>query len=144
GLIEYLAYLKKTFLSLSDSEQAIFFYEQRDLFNQGRGEIEFPHFQTSWVRHTAQFIFLNHTCFNGLYRTNSKLEFNVPFGKYKQPGIFDAYNLRAVSQILQKVKIMRGDFELCEEWPDADTFVYFDPPYRPISKTASFSSYYKA
>ncbi|MFL6208087.1 MAG: DNA adenine methylase [Pyrinomonadaceae bacterium] len=144
GLIEHLARLKKTFLSLPDTEQADFFYKQRDSFNENRSEIAFPHFQASWIRHTAQFIFLNHTCFNGLYRTNSKLDFNVPFGKYRNPGIFDEYNLRAVSHILQKVKIMRGDFDLCEEWADADTFIYFDPPYRPISKTASFSSYYKA
>src|SRR5947209_5660876 len=144
GLIEHLLRLKKSFLSLPDTEQADFFYKQRDSFNKGRSEIVFPRFQSSWIQHTAQFIFLNHTCFNGLYRTNSKLEFNVPFGRYKHPGIFDEYNLRAVSQILKRVKIMRGDFELCEAWTDKNTFVYFDPPYRPLSKTASFSSYYKA
>src|SRR5205085_1004379 len=144
GLIEQLSRLRRTFLSLPETNQASFFYEQRDLFNAGRSEIVFPHFQSSWIRHTSQFIFLNHTCFNGLYRTNSKLDFNVPFGKYRQPSIFDEYNLRAVSQILQKVRIVRGDFELCNEWATENTFVYFDPPYRPISKTASFSTYYKA
>jgi DNA adenine methylase len=143
GLIEHLSSLKKTFLSLPETDQARFFYQQRDLFNESRSEIEFPHFQPYWVRRTAQFIFLNHTCFNGLYRTNSKLNFNVPFGKYKQPGIFDEYNLRAASQLLQKAKILRADFEICDELADEQTFIYFDPPYRPISKTASFSAYYK-
>ena len=144
GLIKQLTRLRQSFLSLPEPDQARFFYEQRDLFNAGRSEIVFPHFQSSWIRHTSQFIFLNHTCFNGLYRTNSKLDFNVPFGKYRQPSIFDEYNLRAVSQVLQKVRIVRGDFELCNEWATENTFVYFDPPYRPISKTASFSTYYKA
>lgn len=142
-LIEHLSRLKKDFLSLPEQEQASFFYQQRDLFNESRSEISFPHFQPHWTRHTALFIFLNHTCFNGLYRTNSKLNFNVPFGKYSQPSIFDEYNLRAVSQILQNVRILRGDFEMCDEWADKNSFVYFDPPYRPISKTARFSSYYK-
>lgn len=144
GLIEHLSQLKKSFLSLPEPDQSKFFYEQRDLFNENRSEIEFPHFQPGWVRHTAQFIFLNHTCFNGLYRTNSKLKFNVPFGKYKQPGIFDEHNLRTTSQILQRVKILSGDFEICKEFADENTFIYFDPPYRPLSKTASFGSYYKS
>jgi len=143
GLIEQLARLRMAFLSLPEPDQARFFYEQRYLFNKGRSEIVFPHFQSSWLRHTAQFIFLNHTCFNGLYRTNSKLDFNVPFGKYRQPSIFAEDNLRAVSQILQNVSIVRGDFELCAEGANESTFIYFDPPYRPLSKTASFSAYYK-
>lgn len=144
GLIEHLSHLKKTFLPLPEVDQDLFFYEQRNSFNEGSSEIEFPYFQSSWVQRTAQFIFLNHTCFNGLYRTNSKLNFNVPFGKYKQPGIFDEHNLRAASQILQNVTILRGDFEMCDELSDENTFIYFDPPYRPISKTANFSNYYKA
>ncbi|HKP72155.1 MAG TPA: DNA adenine methylase [Pyrinomonadaceae bacterium] len=144
GLIKRLSRMSKTFLSLSETERARFFYEQRDSFNKSRGKIEFQHFQPTWVRRTAQFIFLNHTCFNGLYRTNSKLDFNVPFGRYKQPTIFDEHNLRAVSRILQKVKISHGDFETCYESADKNTFVYFDPPYRPLSKTANFNTYYKA
>lgn len=143
NLIEHLSHLKKEFLSLPETEQSRFFYEQRDLFNQERSEINFPHFRSSWIRRTAQFIFLNHTCFNGLYRTNSKLNFNVPFGKYRQPGIFEAHNLRAVSQILHNAQILHGDFAIAGSLADENTFVYFDPPYRPISKTANFSGYYK-
>jgi DNA adenine methylase len=144
SLLEQLTRIKKLFLSLSDEDRDRFYYEQRDLFNQSRTEIEFTHFRSSWIRRTAQFIFLNHTCFNGLYRTNSKLHFNVPFGKYSQPGIFVENNLRAVSDILQNVEILKGDFEVCDELTDDKTFVYFDPPYRPISKTSSFSTYHKA
>lgn len=144
GLIEQLNRIKKRFLSQSSEQREFFFYEQRDLFNQARTEIKFTHFRSDWIRRTAQFIFLNHTCFNGLYRTNSKLYFNVPFGKYAQPGIFDETNLRAVSNVLRNVEILRGDFETCKEFADDKTFIYFDPPYRPISKTSSFSTYHKS
>src|SRR5215213_9331304 len=106
GLIEQLRRLKKRFLALSGEERDKFYYEQRDLFNQNVEEFKFAHYRSNWIRRTAQFIFLNHTCFNGLYRTNSKLQFNVPFGKYTQPGIFDEHNLRAASDLLQRVEIL--------------------------------------
>lgn len=91
----------------------------------------------------AKLIFLNKTCFNGLYRVNKKDEFNVPFGGYEKPTICDEENLRAVSNILQKAKIICGDFEKSEKYVTLKTFVYLDPPYRPISRTASFTSYSK-
>jgi DNA adenine methylase len=141
GLIEQLNRIKKRFLFSADREK--FYYEQREIFNQNVEEINFKHFRSSWIQRTAQFIFLNHTCFNGLYRTNSKLRFNVPFGKYVQPGIYDEQNLRAASDLLQTVEIQQADFEACEEYADAETFFYFDPPYRPISKTSSFNTYHK-
>lgn len=142
GLIEQLNRLKKRFLCSADREN--FYYEQRELFNQNVKEINFKHFRSSWIPRTAQFIFLNHTCFNGLYRTNSKLLFNVPFGKYAQPGIYDEINLRAASDLLQTVEIRQDDFEMCDEFADDATFIYFDPPYRPISKTSSFNTYHKS
>lgn len=144
ALIEQLNRLKKRFLSMSDEEREKFYYEQRSEFNQNVEEFKFAHYRSSWIKRTAQFIFLNHTCFNGLYRTNSKLLFNVPFGKYAQPGIFDENNLRAVSALLQRVEILQGDFEICEYLADDKTFIYFDPPYRPISKTSNFSTYHKS
>lgn len=142
GLIEQLNRLKKRFFS--NSEQEKFFYEQRDLFNHNVSEIKFTHFRAKWIPRAAQFIFLNRTCFNGLYRTNSKLHFNVPFGKYENPMIYNEENLRAASHLLQKVNILRGDFETCEPYADEETFIYFDPPYRPISKTSNFSTYHKS
>lgn len=141
GLIEQLNRIKKRFLFGDDREK--FYYEQRESFNQNVKETDFKHFRSGWTARAAQFIFLNHTCFNGLYRTNSKLHFNVPFGKYAQPGIYDERILRAASDLLQRVEILQGDFESCEEFADAQTFIYFDPPYRPISKTSSFSTYHK-
>ena len=88
-------------------------------------------------------IFLNKTCFNGLYRVNSKGEFNVPFGKYKNPTICDAKTIYADSELLQKVEIRCGDFEETEQYISENTFIYFDPPYRPLDATSSFNSYAK-
>lgn len=86
-------------------------------------------------------IFLNKTCFNGLYRVNSKGLFNVPIGSYKKPPICDAENLRYISKHLQNVQINCGDYKDCADFIDGNTFVYIDPPYRPLTVTASFTSY---
>lgn len=93
------------------------------------------------VTQAALFIFLNKTCYNGLYRVNRKNEFNVPIGSYKKPVICDSENLRAVSQLLQKVIILNGDFEQTLDYASGKTLFYCDPPYRPLSKTSSFNSY---
>lgn len=95
------------------------------------------------VTNTAMFIFLNRTCFNGLYRVNSKGYFNVPFGKYTNPTICDEKLLLEDSKILQNVEILCGDYTLIERYVDNNTFIYFDPPYRPLSTTSSFTSYSK-
>jgi DNA adenine methylase len=87
-------------------------------------------------------LFLNKTCFNGLFRNNQKGEFNVPFGDYKNPKILDETHLMNVSQALQKVILSVADFsELEQDNMSKDSFIYFDPPYRPISSTSSFTSY---
>jgi DNA adenine methylase len=91
----------------------------------------------------AKLIFLNKTCYNGLYRVNRKGEFNVPFGDYKRPTICDKNNLKNVSEVLQKAKIICDDFEKSFSYISSKTFAYLDPPYRPISRTASFTSYSK-
>ena len=91
----------------------------------------------------AYLIFLNKTCFNGLYRVNSAGEFNTSFGKYKKPIICDKDNLTAVSRVLQDVDIMCGDYTLCDKYIDENTFVFLDPPYTPLSTTSSFTAYTK-
>ena len=96
------------------------------------------------VERTARFIYLNHTCYNGLYRVNKKGKFNVPFGRYKNPQILDQDNLEAVSRALEKVEL-RGptDFAQAVDDAKANDFIYFDPPYQPLSDTAHFTSYTK-
>ena len=91
----------------------------------------------------ALFIFLNKTCFNGLYRVNSEGLYNVPKGKYKKPIICDEVNLIKISRLLKNVEIICGDFEKCEKFIDSNTFVYIDPPYRPLTTSSSFTSYSK-
>jgi len=90
----------------------------------------------------SRFIYLNKTCFNGLYRVNSKGGFNVPIGSYKNPLICPEEDLREISKLLKNVKIINGSFEECLKFADKKTFVYFDPPYYPLKKS-SFTTYTK-
>jgi DNA adenine methylase len=92
---------------------------------------------------SARLIYLNKTCYNGLYRENSKGEFNVPFGRYKNPKICDEARLRAASAILQDVDLQVADFAETVKTAVAGDFVYFDPPYVPLSPTSNFTSYNK-
>jgi DNA adenine methylase len=86
---------------------------------------------------------LNKTCYNGLYRVNSKGQFNAPFGRYSSPTILDASNLRACHVALQKAVIEVADFHTVKRRIRANDFVYFDPPYAPLSTTSKFTSYTK-
>ena len=95
------------------------------------------------VEKAARTIYLNKTCFNGLYRVNSNNQFNVPFGKYKNPRILDENNLKEISLFLKNATILSGDFEKALDFAKSGDLVYFDPPYYPISKTSSFTAYTK-
>lgn len=99
--------------------------------------------QRSKIERAARTIFLNKTCYNGLYRVNSKGQFNVPFGKYNNPTIRNDQGLKAVSIALRNVILITDDFEKCLETVSLGDFIYFDPPYYPLSETASFTSYTK-
>lgn len=138
-LIKELNQLELEYLSASEKGKEKLYYDKREEFNVFLRRKA----SNSVVRRTALLIFLNKTCFNGLYRVNSQGEFNVPFGRYKNPTICNEDNLYAVSELLQKAEILCGDFAQCLEYADNESFVYFDPPYRPISTTASFTSYSK-
>ena len=140
-LIAELETLESAYLSRSDKEREEFFYEVRDAFNQKLPEIDFKNYSPEWVGRAARIIFLNRTCYNGLFRVNRKGEFNVPFGKYKDPEILDEENLKDVAALLKTTRINPGDFTQCREFVDDRTFVYFDPPYRPLNQTSSFTSY---
>jgi len=141
GLIALLRTTESTYHSLDDEERENYFYEMRTLYNKNRLIMDYTNFTTAWIERTVQIIFLNKTCFNGLFRVNSKGEFNVPFGRYKNPLICDETNLTNISKILQNTDIRVGDFAACKNFVGEDSFVYFDPPYRPLSKTANFTSY---
>ena len=136
-------YKSKIYFELDEEEKKNYFYITRKEFNDLLTEIDFNEYQSSWLKRSSQIIFLNRTCFNGLFRVNGKGHFNVPFGRYKNPTICDEENLRSVAKILQRTKILNDDFTNVNSFVNSETFVYFDPPYRPISKTASFNSYAK-
>ena len=112
-----------------------FFLAARDRYNEKN---------LNPIENTTKFIFLNRTCFNGLYRVNRKGLFNVPFGKYVNPQICDPATIRRDSELLQRVEILTGDFEATlDHVGDGYNFFYFDPPYRPLNATSSFNSYSK-
>lgn len=136
-LIKQLEVLQENFLLLSQAEQAKLYLEIRSKYNTIKLNSKYD------FEKAADFIFLNKTCFNGLYRVNSKGEFNVPFGKYKKPLICDKENLRLINKLLQKVDIIYGDYNQCKSYIAPNTFFYFDPPYRPITNTQSFVGYSK-
>lgn len=135
-LIEDLENIEKEYLSLDEIKQKEYFLERRKEFNILKKE----NYNRS-LRLASLFIFLNKTCFNGLYRVNKKGEFNAPHGKYKNPLICDKENLLLVSEKLKNLKITQGDYKKCLDFIDENTFVYLDPPYKPLSKTANFVSY---
>ncbi|HSJ58595.1 MAG TPA: Dam family site-specific DNA-(adenine-N6)-methyltransferase, partial [Anaerolineae bacterium] len=93
------------------------------------------------VERAARFIYLNRTCYNGLYRVNRKGQFNVPFGRHANPAVCAPGRLRAASQALQGVTLLAADFSRCEQFAAAGDLFYFDPPYHPLSSTAHFTGY---
>lgn len=134
-LIICLSQIQSSYRALSEVEvQKEFFLEIRNRFNA---------IPQSCIEDAAYMIFLNRTCFNGLYRENSKGEFNVSFGKYLNPTILDEELIRTDSKILQRVEILNGDFSQIESHISKYTFIYFDPPYRPITSSAAFTAYNK-
>jgi len=140
-LLEFLEQYQKEYDNTAEENRNQMFLLMRKHFNSQRFEINYNKFSDNWIPRAAQLIFLNKTCFNGLFRLNSKGEFNVPFGKYKNPNILDCSNILMVSKVLQNTEIQISNYQDCFDRADEKTFVYFDPPYRPISKTASFTNY---
>ena len=137
-LIKELDTKEKEYIKLEEEERKEYFYSIRKEYNSYTIEKDELN-----IKRAAEFIFLNRTCFNGLYRVNKDGKFNVPCGKYKNPTICDAKNLRNLSYLIRNVNFQYGDYKQSEEYVDNNTFVYFDPPYRPISSTSGFTSYTK-
>lgn len=139
GLVYRLKHIEQQYLPIGDSEkQRSFYLEMRRRFNEEA---------LSSLDKTALFIFLNRTCFNGLYRENTKGKFNVPFGRYKNPTICNEDVIYTDSELLNRfdVQILNGNFRETAQPLDKTglTFFYFDPPYRPLSATSSFNNYVK-
>lgn len=143
SVIKELSFLEDRYLSANNNTRKKMYYEIRDLFNAEKEKVNHEIINDIAIRHAARLIFLNRTCFNGLYRLNNKGEFNVPQGNYKNPQILDSENLYNVSNALKNVILLCGDFEQIYPYVDENTFVYMDPPYRPLPKTPSFTSYAK-
>ena len=134
-LIEALYDIENTYHNLkTEEERKLFFLNVRERYNKK---------DLDAVENTTLFFFLNRTCFNGLYRVNKKGLFNVPFGKYVNPTICDPNTIRRDSELLQRVEILNGDFEVTFDYAHDNTLFYFDPPYRPLSNTSSFNDYTK-
>ena len=135
-LIESLKEMEEEYIPLDNENRKIYYYEKRQEYNNLKINIE-----ENNIEKASLFIFLNKTCFNGLYRVNKKGEFNVPMGAYKNPKICDKENLKNVSMALKNVKIIYADYRESESFIDEKTFVYIDPPYRPLNTSSSFTSY---
>ena len=140
-LIDELRNVEEMYLKLPEHQRKAFYYRMRDGYNRQRKEFDYSNYSPDWIKRAVYLIFLNKTCYNGLFRLNRKGEFNVPFGRYKKPVICDEENLIKVSKALADTQIICGDFEESRKYIQANTLVYLDPPYRPLNDTSSFTGY---
>lgn len=136
-LVKLLIKYQNEYVPLDKDNRKNYYIEKRNRFNN----IKVNDKESENIEKAALMIFLNKTCFNGLYRVNRKGLFNVPMGAYKNPLICNEKNLIAVSEKLKNVKIVCGDYKKSDNFIDENTFVYFDPPYRPLTDTANFTAY---
>lgn len=137
NLIKKLFALQKEFISADLEQRKNIYNNNRKLYNSLKNKS----CENNELEIASLFIFLNKTCFNGLYRVNKNGDFNVPMGSYKNPLICDEINLKKSSSLLKNVKIICGDYSKCIDYINDETFVYIDPPYRPLTQTSSFTSY---
>jgi DNA adenine methylase len=135
-LIAVLNKFQKRFHSFKDNNEGRknYYIEQRALFNTRSTDV---------ITQAALLIFLNKTCFNGLFRVNKSNGFNVPMGDSTTPTICDAENIMAVSKVLQRVEILTGDYRETLKYAEKPALFYFDPPYKPLNQTSSFNTYTK-
>ena len=135
-MIDVLSELEKKYLFSEKKAREELYYEKRQRYNEIKCTLGLDIVELS-----SLFIFLNRVCFNGLYRVNGKGDFNVPHGTHNNPRICDEENLKKISSSLKNVEIFCGDYKGSSSFVDENTFVYFDPPYRPIKDTSSFTAY---
>ena len=137
ALITILEQLSENFIGLDREKREQFFHTIRTAYNSPQ---DLSHHK-NLIERCAQTLFLNRTCFNGLYRVNKRGFFNVPFGKYDNPAIINAEKLRSASKALKIASIEQGDFSDIKKYITDKTFIYYDPPYRPLNSTSNFKSY---
>ncbi|MGO9387472.1 MAG: DNA adenine methylase [Methanobacterium sp.] len=142
-LINELRDLEDIYNAKSEENRKEYYYKIRSVYNRQMNNFDYINYNNEWIIRVAYLIFLNKTGFNGLFRQNSKGEFNVPQGRYKNPKICDEENIIQVNQALKDTMIICNDFTIAENYINKDTFIYLDPPYRPLNKTSNFTSYSK-
>ena len=135
-MIAELDKIQNEYIPYSENKRKEYYYKTRDEYNLNNQKDD-------GIKRAVQFIFLNRTCFNGLYRVSKTGKFNVPCGKYKNPTICDANNIRSLSRLFKNVTFINATYSECIKYIDNKTLVYFDPPYRPLNKTSAFTSYTK-
>jgi len=135
-MIAELDKIQNEYIPYSENKRKEYYYKTRDEYNLNNQKDD-------GIKRAVQFIFLNRTCFNGLYRVSKTGKFNVPCGKYKNPTICDANNIRSLSRLFENVTFINATYSECIKYIDNKTLVYFDPPYRPLNKTSAFTSYTK-
>lgn len=136
-LIQLLEHFQTEYLETPEADRQNLYLGKRATYNHFIIERNPEHN----LEKAALFIYLNKTCFNGLYRVNRNGLFNVPFNRAKNPLICDTENLRECSLLLQNVQMHVGDYSYCRDFINTNTFVYLDPPYRPLTESSSFTSY---
>ena len=134
ALIAYLSQLESDYLALDSQARQVFYYDIRELYNQQMNQLNYESFDEVWIVRASYMIFLNKTCYNGLFRQSHKGEFNVPHGRYKRPTVCDPENIKAASRALAGIELVCTDFTGSKPYIDQGTLVYFDPPYRPLTK----------
>lgn len=146
-LIKRLKYYSNYYIPKSEEDRKKYFYKIRRDFNKDMPEFNYEKYSHNHIKRASQMIFLNKTCFNGLFRVNSKGEFNVPAGRSKNPLICDENNIlnvsKALNEKLKNVTIVNADYSNSEDFITKDSLVYLDPPYRPLNNTSSFNGYSK-
>lgn len=142
-LISLLEDIEKDHLEMDEEGRKNNYYKIRDVYNGEINGFDFINYNDEWIIRTSYLIFMNKTCFNGLFRQNKKGEFNVPFGLYKNPKICDSNNIDLVNTALKNTEIICSDFKDSEMHIKQGTFVYLDPPYRPLTTTSNFTNYSK-
>jgi len=142
-LISRLKEIEKEHLDKKDEERENQYYNIRDSYNKKMLDFDYDKYTDEWIERASYLIFLNKTCYNGLFRQNRKGGFNVPYGRYKNPKICCTENIIKVNKALKNTEIFCDDFTKSEKYIKKGSFVYFDPPYLPISQTSSFTGYSK-